>query len=500
MKTKKAPGRLYELWEEIRNVQAAISLLEWDQETKMPAGGEAARAQSLATLAGVRHRLLIAPELLDVVAACREQSDPGSVLAAEVRRAAREVERAVRVPERLAKELAEARSLGTGAWTRARAKADFSLFAPALERLLELTRAQAAAWRPGENTYDTLLDVYEPEMTEAALVPIFAELKSALVPLVREVGERGQVDGDLVVRGAYPKSAQRQLARRAATALGFDFDRGRLDHSTHPFCIGLDRSDVRMTWRLDERDFRSGLFGVLHESGHGLYEQGLPEAWGRRPLGEAASTGIHESQSRMIENHVGRSLAFWRWLWPSFTELFPGEAARIGGPEQLWPALHNVAPSLIRVEADQVTYNLHIAIRFEIERALLGDRLAVADLPGAWNELYAETLGLTPPDDAQGVLQDIHWSLALFGYFPTYTLGTLAAAQLFAAAGRQCDLEAAVAAGEFHVLTDWLRRNVHDHGAHFSSAELMIRASGRPLEARDLITHLRATVTAAVSP
>lgn len=484
-----AERRLYELWGEIRDLTAAYDLLDWDQETYMPEGGLGSRGKVGATLAGLKHRLTTARELQDVLAACAEEAAPGSVLAAQVRQARLEVDRSVKIPESLAKALAEARTRGTGAWQKARAAADFSLFERELAELVVLRQEQASCLLPGGRAYDALLDVYEPGSTEAALAPLFATLVAELKPLVQAVVDSGRRVDETPVRGFFDLAAQRELGLHASRSFGFDFHRGRLDLSAHPFCMGLSENDVRMTWRLQEDDFRPALYGVLHETGHGLYEQGLPAAWARTPLGEAASLGIHESQSRLWENQVGRSRGFWRWLAPKFRELFP---AHPHGWEAIWPVLHTIEPSLIRVEADEGTYNLHIALRFELERRLLSGDVAVGELPGAWDDLYQDYLGIRAANAADGVLQDIHWSQGMFGYFPTYTLGTMTAAQLTRAAAAELgDLEALFAAGEMPQLLAWLRRNLHRHGAFHSAAELVELATGRPLEAADLLADLK---------
>lgn len=485
----RAERRLYELWGEIRDLSAAFDLLDWDQETYMPEGGLESRGKVGATLAGIKHRMVTAPELADVLEECAALAAPGSVLAAQVRQAKLEVDRSVKIPEALAKALAEARSRGAGAWQKARAAADFSLFERELGELVALRKEQASALLPGGRAYDALLDIYETGSTEAALEPLFAGLVAELGPLVQAVVDSGVTVDEAPARGHFPAAAQAELGKHAARAFGFDFERGRLDLSTHPFCIGLAPADVRMTWRLQEDDFRPALYGILHETGHGLYEQGLPEAWARQPLGEAASLGVHESQSRLWENQVGRSRGFWRWLEPKFRELFPQHGH---GAATIWPALHTVVPSLIRVEADEGTYNLHIALRFEIERKLFAGDLTVAELPGAWDDLYQQYLGLRPKDAAEGVLQDIHWSGGMFGYFPTYTLGTMLAAQLKRAAAAELgDLEELFARGEMGRLLGWLRQNVHRHGAFYSAAELALKATGRPLSPADLLADLR---------
>ena len=292
-------------------------------------------------------------------------------------------------------------------------------------------------------------------------------------------------------RARFPQEQQRRFGLGLAAAIGFDFDAGRLDTTTHPFCIGIDRRDVRLTWRSQARDFRSAVFGILHEAGHGLYEQGLPAEWERTPLGGAVSYGVHESQSRLLENHVGRSRGFWTWAMPRYCEAFP--EADVIGVDELWPLLHSVKPSLIRVEADEATYNLHIVVRFEVERALFSGQVDVGGLPAMWDDLSEEILGIRPDNVAVGLLQDIHWSQGMFGYFPTYTLGNLMAAQLFSAAGRDLgDLEAAFAAGEFLPLLDWLRQRIHRHGGRYEAADLIERATGQPLAADDLLAYLRA--------
>ncbi|MCG8458152.1 MAG: carboxypeptidase M32, partial [Holophagales bacterium] len=332
--------------------------------------------------------------------------------------------------------------------------------------------------------------------TEAELVPLFDHLVAELVPLVREVVESGVTVDESPLQGHFPASRQEALARHAATALGFDFERGRLDLTVHPFCVGISSSDVRLTWRYQEDDLRPALYGVLHEAGHGLYEQGLPAEWHHQPVGDVVSLGLHESQSRLFENQVGRSRGFWTWLWPKFRQLFP-EQAESTSVDAIWPALHTVKPSLVRVEADEGTYNLHVAIRFRLERALFSGDLDVEELPAAWDDLYEEILGIRAPSVRDGVLQDIHWSQAIFGYFPTYTRGNLNAAQLFAAAERDLgELEPAFARGEVAPLLAWMRERVHRWGSRYPAGELIQRATGRPRAADDLLAYLRAKTRA----
>ncbi len=487
-----AEQRLYALWAECRDLQATEDLLHWDQETYMPERGHSGRGKLMATLAGLKHRSLTSPELGEALRTCAETAEEGSLLAAQIRCARHEVDRAVRVPERLARELAEARTAGLAAWERARAEADFAQFHQPLERLVRLRREEAAAILPDGNAYDALLDFWEPGATEAEIQPLFARLREALSPLVQRIVASGVEVDESPLQGRFPADRQLALGRRAAAAIGFDFAAGRIDPSTHPFCVGAHPDDVRLTYRIQEDDFRPFLFGILHEAGHGLYEQGLAAEWQRTPIGDAVSMIIHESQSRLWENHVGRSRGFWRWALPHYRDAFP-DAPPLD-VDSLWPALHTVKPSLIRVEADEATYNLHIVLRFEIERDLIAGRIEVGDLPEVWNDLAEELLGIRPPDAAQGVLQDIHWGQGSFGYFPTYTLGNLAAAQLFAAAGRELgDLETAFAKGEFGPLLDWLRTRIHHPGGRYPASELIARTTGRALDPEDLLEHLRQT-------
>lgn len=480
-------ARFLVLWGEVVDLSRAAALASWDQETGMPRAGAAARAQVAATLAGVRHAKLVAPELHEAVERCAELAEPGSALAADVRLARRVLRRVRNVPERLARARAEAAAHGHEAWAAARTRADFALFRPALERLVALAREEAlCVARTGESAYDACLDEYEPGARETAVARLFTELEAELRPLVAAAAGSARRPERDAARGDFPPAAQVAFARETLASLGFDLARGRIDAAPHPFCSGFSRDDVRLTWRADPHDFRPAFFGLLHEGGHGLYEQGLPAEGERRPFGEAVSLGVHESQSRLWENLVGRSPAFWHWCLPRLVAALPGASAL--AHERLLPLLHSVEPSLIRVEADQGTYDLHVVVRFELERALLGGTLAVAELPEAWNAAYGARLGLVPRDAAEGVLQDIHWSMGAFGYFPTYTLGNLIAAQLFAAARRALgDLDAAFARGEFAELLAWLRRNVHAHGSLLEADELVRRATGRPLSPRDYL-------------
>jgi len=491
------PGaRLFELWGEIVDLGRAAAVLEWDQETQMPPKGFRARGKLQATLAGARHARLNAPELADAIEAAAEQAPPQSELAAQVREARRAVRRVARVPEKLQRELAEAQTLAHESWRAAREASDFGLFERDLAHLIRLKREEAGLVAgEGGRPYDALLDDFEPGATEEDLVPLFETLRRELTPIVRAVAECGREVDESPARGRFPADAQLAFGRRIAERMGFDFQSGRIDRAAHPFCSGFDPSDVRITWRHQEDDFRPALFGIMHEAGHGLYEQGLPAELQRTPIGEACSLGVHESQSRLWENLVGRSRAFWRFALPLFHEHFP-EASGVT-VDALWPALHTIKPSLIRVEADQGTYDLHVAVRFEIERRIFSGELEAGDLPAAWDDAYEDLLGVRPRNAAEGVLQDIHWSFGGFGYFPTYTLGNLINAQLFRAAGDELgDLDAMFAAGELHTLLDWLRDKIHRHGSRYPARELVQRATGRPLSPDDFLAQRRETAEA----
>jgi carboxypeptidase Taq len=409
-----------------------------------------------------------------------------------VREAKRTYERQRKLPSSLVEALTKTAVLGQQAWAEARSKSDYSLFRPWLEKTLDLKRQEAdcVGSASGER-YDALLDEYEPGETAAGILRTFSALRPPLVELVKSIGEsKRQAPVEILARH-YPAAAQERLAREAAAAVGFDFEGGRLDTSVHPFCTTLGPGDTRMTTRYDEHNFGDAFFSVLHETGHALYGQGLPAEHFGTPRGEYVSLGIHESQSRLWENLVGRSRSFWRWAMPKARAAFPEALAGVSDDDWYF-ANNDVRPSLIRTDADEATYNLHVMLRFELEQALLNGDVSPADLPAAWNAAMRDYLGLTPPDDARGCLQDIHWSGGAIGYFPTYTLGNLYAAQFFEAARRDLgDLDAQFAAGEFKPLLDWLRRNVHVHGKRYSGPQLAERATGAPLSAEPLLRHLR---------
>ncbi|MDZ7618810.1 MAG: carboxypeptidase M32, partial [Patescibacteria group bacterium] len=407
-----------------------------------------------------------------------------------VRLLRRDRDKAVKLPTSLVEELSRTAVLGQQAWEAARRDSDFAAFLPMLEKTIELKRRQADALGFLDTPYDALLDEFEPEQCTAGIVGVLEELRRNLVPLVSELaGAARQPDRSILTRRV-PVQVQEAFGREAAAAIGFDFARGRLDVTAHPFCTSLGPNDTRITTRYQEDFFPAAFFGILHEAGHGIYEQGLPvEHWGL-PLGEAVSLGIHESQSRLWENMVGRSRAFWECFFPRAKQHF-GQALDGVSLDAFHFAINEVRPSLIRVEADEATYNLHILIRFELEKSLLDGSLLAADLPLAWNERYREYLGVSPESDAMGVLQDVHWSAGLLGYFPTYSLGNLCAAQFLEEADLQLGgLDEQFARGEMAPLREWLHENVHRHGRRYSAAQLVERVTGRPLDSKALMDYL----------
>ncbi|MFM7136616.1 MAG: carboxypeptidase M32 [Planctomycetota bacterium] len=471
------------------------ALVGWDERTKMPPAAGAWRAEQAAELAAIVHRRRTDPlqgERLAALAAGPLASSGTPEEQATIRLLKHDFDKQARLPARLVEELARTTIAAQQAWVAARAASCWADLAPWIERVFALKREQAACQRPDLDPYDSLLDDYEPGGRWRAIAPRFAELRERIVPLVQACAAATRRPDDRVLtERRYPVAAQQAFVREVAARIGFDFTRGRLDSTDHPFCTSLGPDDCRITTRWDERFLPTALFGVLHEAGHGLYDQGLRPEWYGLPPGEAASLGIHESQSRLWENLVGRSRPFWEWCFPLARQAFPAALADADA-DTLHEALLVVRPSFIRVEADEVTYNLHIMLRFDLERAVLQGQLPVADLPAAWDERFEQDFGLRPPNAAAGVLQDIHWSAGLVGYFPTYTLGNLYAAQVMAAAGRRLgDLDGPFAAGDFAPLLSWLRSEIHAAGRMLESDPLVERATGMPVSADWLADSLR---------
>jgi carboxypeptidase Taq len=477
---------------EIHDLGATMLLLGWDQQVIMPPAGAEARAEALGTLGRIEHELYTSAEtgrLLEAAAGELDGLPDDADDVRLVRNTQRVWEKARRVPTELAAEMVRAHALGESAWEAAKEANDFTAFDPYLTRNLELARRYAECFDGFDSAYDALLDDYEPGLTTAQVTEIFDELKAEIVPVVRTLSELPLDDS--VLHGHFPVQSQRELARRVVGLMGFDDASWRMDESVHPFEASPGLRDVRITCSFDEGYIGSAIFTAMHESGHGLYESSVDPALARTPLAHIESYTMHESQSRMWENVVGRGRAFAQALAPMLREQFPDA---LGGlePETLYRSVNRVTRSLIRIEADEASYGLHVMLRFELERELIAGRLSVAELRDAWNAKMQEYLGLDVPDDAHGAMQDVHWSGGSFGYFPSYALGNLVAAQLWAKVRDDIpDLEAQLAAGELGALRGWLRENVHRHGSKFTTAELLERVVGGPLQVAPFAAYLK---------
>ena len=493
MTPDQAYAELIRLTREKSVLLSSLALLQWDAEICMPRSGVKHRGDQMALIAGLVHDRSTDPriaELLGQIEGSPLVADGESAEAVNVREIRRDFDRETRLPRRLVEEMARVSALSSQAWSEARDANYFKGFEPWLDQTFALAREKADAMGyDGGVRYDALLEDYEPGMTTAQLSTLFAEVRQGLVPLVDSLRDRPPASTHLTERD-FPVDRQRVFAEKMALTLGFGVDGGRFDLGPHPFCTSIGTGDVRLSTRYHPRNLTSGFLGTVHETGHALYEQGLDPAHYGTPMGDAVSLGIHESQSRLWENLVGRSNGFWLHFYPELQDTFR-ESLQDISIDEFRAMMNTVAPGLIRVEADEVTYNLHIVIRFELERALLDGDLRAADLPGVWNERYEQYLGITPDSDRNGCLQDIHWSEALIGYFPTYTLGNVYSAQLFEAAERAVGpLEDAFAAGEFSALREWLRENVHRHGKRYKAPALIERVTGAPPSPSALVTSL----------
>ncbi len=475
-------------------LDSCITLLGWDEETYMPHAGVEHRSRQLALLTGLLHERLTQPrlgELLDRIEGSDLVRDPRSIAAANVRQLRRQYRRQTRLPRRLVEETARVTTLAQQAWADAHHASDQEQFRPWLERVLALKIEEARCIDPHSDPYDVLLDEQEPGLLGRDLEALFAMLRPELTALVGLLVGSGRQADVAVLTGNFPIDRQRTFGEMVAGAIGFDFQAGRLDSTTHPFCSSIGPGDCRITTRYHANRFSDGFFCTLHEVGHGLYEQGLDPQHHGTPAGEVPSVALHESQSRLWENTVGRSAAFWRHFFPLARQIFHEALAGVT-LETFHFAVNHVEPTLIRVQADEATYNLHVLIRFELERALIHGDLKPTDLVAAWNDAYRRDLGVEPANDREGCLQDGHWSAGLFGYFPTYALGNLFAAQLYASALTDVpDLEERMADGDFLGLLGWLGRKVYSHGGRLTANELIEQATGLPPDPRFLLQMLR---------
>ncbi|BFU95744.1 MAG: Thermostable carboxypeptidase 1 [Nitrospira sp.] len=473
---------------EIQRINSAASVLSWDQETHMPAGGGSARAEQIATLQGIAHRQFVSDKTESLLGAAvdlvtgRPLDLDGELWDESAQSLLREVwrdfSRAKKLPSDFVVKLSRECSLAQQVWAEAREGNAFVDFLPNLDTVLTLKREEAHYLGYTDSPYNALLDYYEPEATIAGLRPLFAQLKARLVPLLRKIQNSSVRVDDSILFHAYDSARQLEFGRLVLIAMGYDFERGRLDLSAHPFTTSFHPTDVRVTTRVHEHDLTSCLFSCIHEGGHGLYDQGLDPAHYGTPLGDSVSLGIHESQSRMWENCVGRSRAFWRFFYPILQQTFHHQLQSID-LDHFYAAVNRVKPSYIRVEADELTYNLHIMLRVEIEQGLIEGRVKAEELPELWNLKMKEYLDIVPQTDAEGVLQDVHWSLGAFGYFPTYTLGNLYAVQFYDQARMEIPhLEDEIAAGQLLILRRWLGQKIHRWGRMFTPERLAQRVTG----------------------
>jgi carboxypeptidase Taq len=490
---------------EIQRINSAASVLSWDQETYMPAGGGVARAEQIATLQGVAHQKFISSETehllgtyLDLQSGLPLEKD-GELWDESSRAMLREVwrdySRARKLPSDFVMRLSRECSLAQQVWVEAKAQNSYKSFLPNLRKVLSLKREEAQHLGFQDSPYNALLDVYEPGSTIAALRPLFTQLKMQLVPLLKKIQHSTVQIDDGFLYHAYDQARQMEFGRLILIAMGYDFEKGRLDLSAHPFTTSFHPSDVRVTTRVQEYDLLSCLFSCIHEGGHGLYDQGLDPTHYGTPLGESVSLGIHESQSRMWENCVGRSRAFWRFFYPILQATFHHQLRAVE-VEQFYKVINRVKPSFIRAEADELTYNLHIMLRFEIEQDLIEGKTNPEELPEIWNHKMKAYLGIVPSNDGEGVLQDVHWSMGAFGYFPTYTLGNLYAVQFYDQAKLEIpNIEDEIAAGQLMVLRRWLSQKIHRWGRMFIPDHLAQRVTGVSLSPDPFLRYIERKYT-----
>jgi carboxypeptidase Taq len=483
--------REYETYmRKIADIKNASAVLQWDQETYLPPKGAAFRGQQIATLAETAHEWLTAPGLGGLLF---ELNARGDLQPEEKRNVALSLEdytKQKKFSPEFIRVLSETSSRSFHSWIRARSANSFSLFEEDLDKLLQLKRQEAELAGYARHPYDALLDEFEKGCTVALLDKTFGEVRDPLKDLLGKISRAKEQPDDSFLHQHFPKQQQWDFGMGLIRHIGFDFGAGRQDLSEHPFTTSFSPSDVRITTRIDEKDFSHMTWSCIHEAGHALYEQGLPEEQYGLPLGEYASLSIHESQSRLWENNIGRSSGCWQYWYPALQKVFPAQLGRISH-EQFYKGINKAGPSLIRTEADELSYHFHIMIRYELEKGLIEGSLSVRDIPAYWKEQYANYLGVEVPDDKHGCLQDVHWSHGSFGYFPTYSLGSFYAAQFFAAAEKQVDnLQKSVSAGNTEPLLAWLRQNIHRFGRQYTSEELCLRATGETLTIQPFLRYL----------
>jgi len=492
--TDNSINQLKVLLGEIYDLNSTLAVLGWDQQTYMPTGGAEERGSAMATISRIMHLKITSEELQKCLSICEAQAagwpeDSDEARLIKVTR--REVDRRIRIPADWVASFAEATAIGQEMWEQAKGTSDFKRFQPFLERIIDLRREYASFFQPYEHIYDPMLDEFEPGLKTTDVLKIFAILRKEQVALIKEIASRPQVDASFL-RLFYPENVQWDFGVEVVSRMGFDWNKGRQDNSAHPFTTTFGMGDVRITTRLIPDNLASALFSTIHEGGHALYEQGFSPAFFRTPLATGASMAVHESQSRMWENLVGRSKSFWTFYYPRLQSLFPSQLGNVS-LDAFYKGINRVEPSLIRTESDEATYNLHIMLRLEMEIALLEGKIEVRDLPEIWRDRMKEYLGVVPADDAHGILQDIHWAGGLIGYFPTYALGNVISAQVWEAVKKDIpDLDDLIAQGKFEVLLSWLRKNIHVHGAKFETQELVQKVTGSPFDPHPFLKYLEA--------
>lgn len=490
-----ALNELKELLGTATDLHYAMGVLGWDQHTHMPSGGAAGRAATLATLSKLAHDQMTSPELgrlLDELAPLAADEADESDDACLIRRVRYDYEKDRKLPTEFVSEASRVRAIASQVWEEARRTSDFALFQPHLEKQFDLIKREAEYLGYDEHPYDALLDGYEPGMTTAQVRTLFTELKEGTVPLLKAITASGVQVDDSMLHQQFDERKQEEFGVSVAKAFGYDWQRGRQDRAAHPFCTNFGRDDVRITTRFYPDFLNAAMFGTMHESGHAMYEQGVDPALSRTPLAHGASSGVHESQSRLWENLVGRSRGFWQANYERLQTTFPEQLGAVA-LEDFYRAINKVQPSLIRVEADELTYNLHIILRFELETAVLDGKITVADLAEEWQSHMESLLGITAPNDAQGVLQDTHWAWGLIGYFPTYTLGNVLSVQLWnSALAAHPSIPDEITRNEFSTLLSWMRENVHRHGRKFRPNTLIQKATGSTLDAKPYLAYLHA--------
>ncbi|MBI3258080.1 MAG: carboxypeptidase M32 [Ignavibacteriae bacterium] len=491
METSKILEEVVQTMHTISDINAAASILNWDQETYMPSGASETRAEQISTLETLAHQFLTGERsrhLADKISGLNGTADSEPLLKLFIH----DFERASKLPEDLVRRTSRAQALAQDTWKHARTEKNYAKFQPVLTELVNLKIEAAERYGYVENRYDALLNLFEPGMTVTQLNPVFDNLRTATAEILTAIAPNLDKVSDAPMQGSFSKEKQMEFSKYISGKMGFDFNNGRIDLSTHPFCTSFSQYDVRLTTRINENDLHSCLYGVIHETGHGLYEQGFAAKYARTFAADGASIGMHESQSLLWETVITRTEEFWTFALPKFKEIF-GESVAKYTPRDYYRAVNTIKPSLIRTEADEVTYNMHIILRYELEREMINQTIDLKDIPEIWNEKMRRNLGQVPKNDAEGCLQDIHWSFGGFGYFPGYTLGKLYAAMEWNVLQTQMpDVRSKIANGDLMPIREWLRENIHQYGRSQKPAEIIKRITGKPLTEKDFVEYAKA--------